>query len=36
VFPRFKPGVRWLPLVAIASGLAAWGIYTLLAGGAST
>ncbi len=36
VFPRFKPGFRWLPLVAIASGLAAWGLYTLFAGGAST
>jgi hypothetical protein len=36
VFPLFRRGVRWLPLVAVASALAAWGLYTLFAGGAST
>jgi hypothetical protein len=36
VFPLFKRGLRWLPLVAISSGLVAWGLYTLFAGGAST
>ena len=36
VFPLFKRGLRWLPLVAVASGLAAWGFYTLVAGSAST
>jgi amino acid transporter len=36
VFPLFKRGLRWLPLVAIASGLAVWGFYTLVAGSAST
>jgi hypothetical protein len=36
VFPLFQRGLRWLPLVAIASGLAAWGFYTLVAGSAST
>jgi hypothetical protein len=36
VFPFFRGGLRWLPLVAIASGLAAWGFYTLVAGSAST
>jgi len=36
VFPFFKRGLRWLPLVAIASGLVAWGFYTVVAGGAST
>jgi hypothetical protein len=36
VFPLFRRGVRWLPLVAIASGLAGWGFYTLVAGSAST
>ena len=36
VFPLFQRGLRWLPLVAVASGLAAWGFYTLVAGGAST
>ena len=36
VFPLFERGVRWLPLVAIASGLAAWGFYILVTGSAST
>lgn len=36
VFPLFQRGLRWLPLVAVASGLAAWGFYTLVAGSAST
>jgi hypothetical protein len=36
VFPLFKRGLRWLPLVAVASGLAAWGFYTLVAGSAAT
>jgi amino acid transporter len=36
VFPLFQRGLRWLPLVAIASGLAVWGFYTLVAGTAST
>ena len=36
VFPLYRRGLRWLPLVAIASGLAVWGFYTLVAGGAST
>ena len=36
VFPLFKRGLRWLPLVAVASGLMAWGFYTLVAGSAST
>jgi hypothetical protein len=36
VFPLFRRGVRWLPVVAVASGLALWGFYTLVAGGAST
>jgi amino acid transporter len=36
VFPLFQRGLRWLPLVAIASGLAAWGFYILVSGSAST
>jgi hypothetical protein len=36
VFPLFKRGLRWLPVVAIASGLVIWGFYTLVAGSAST
>jgi hypothetical protein len=36
VFPLFRRGLRWVALVAIASGLAAWGLYTLVAGSAST
>ena len=36
VFPLFRRGFRWLPLVAVASGLAGWGFYTLVAGSAST
>jgi hypothetical protein len=36
VFPLFKRGIRWLPLVAVASGLVIWGFYTLVAGSAST
>jgi hypothetical protein len=36
VFPLFRRGLRWLPLVAIACGLAGWGFYTLVSGSAST
>lgn len=36
VFPLFRRGVRWLPLVAIASSLAVWGFYTLISGSSST
>lgn len=36
VFPLFQRGLRWLPLVAIASGLAVWGFYTVVAGSGST
>ncbi len=36
VFPLFQRGLRWLPLVAVASGLAAWGFYMLVAGSVST
>jgi hypothetical protein len=36
VFPLFRRSLRWLPLVAAASGLAVWGFYTLVAGSAST
>ncbi len=36
VFPRFRRGVLAIVAAAVASGLAAWGIYTLIAGGATT
>jgi hypothetical protein len=36
VFPLFRRGLRWLPLVAVASGLMVWGFYTLVAGSGST
>jgi hypothetical protein len=36
VFPLFRRGLRWLPLVTVASALAVWGFYTLVAGSAST
>jgi hypothetical protein len=36
VFPLFRRGLRWLPLVAVASGLAVWGFYTLVTGSAAT
>ena len=36
VFPVFLRGLRWLPLVAVASGLMAWGFYTLVSGSVST
>jgi hypothetical protein len=36
VFPLFKRGLRWLPLVAIACGLVGWGFYTLVSGSAAT
>jgi hypothetical protein len=36
VFPLYQRGLRWLPLVAVASGLVVWGFYTVVAGGAST
>jgi len=35
-FPRFRRGTLELAAAAVASGLAAWGFYTLIAGGAST
>ncbi|HVA30870.1 MAG TPA: hypothetical protein VMU58_06340 [Gaiellaceae bacterium] len=35
-FPRFRRGAPALAAAAIASGLAVWGLYTLLAGGASS
>jgi hypothetical protein len=36
VFPLFRRGLCWLPLVAVSSGLAVWGFYILIAGSAST
>jgi hypothetical protein len=36
VFPLYRRGARWWPLVAVASGLMAWGFYQLVAGSAST
>jgi hypothetical protein len=36
VFPLFRRGLRWLPVVAVACGLAGWGFYTLLFGSAAT
>ncbi len=36
VFPRFRRGALALALAAVASGLAAWGMYTLIAGSAAT
>jgi amino acid transporter len=36
VFPRFRRGAIGLAAAAIASGLAAWGLYTLIAGSSST
>jgi hypothetical protein len=36
VFPLFQRGLRWIPLVAVASALAAWGFYVLVTGTAST
>jgi hypothetical protein len=36
VFPLYRRGLRWLPLVAVACGLAVWGFYTLVSGGVST
>jgi hypothetical protein len=36
VFPLYRSGLRWLPLVAVASALAGWGFYTLVGGAAST
>jgi len=36
VFPRFRRGPLALALGALAAALAGWGMYTLLAGGAST
>jgi amino acid transporter len=36
VFPLYKRGLRWLPVVAVASGLAVWGFYTLISGSAAT
>jgi len=36
VFPRFRRNALALGAAAIASGLAVWGLYLLIAGGAST
>lgn len=36
VFPRFRQGALAIGAAAVASGLVAWGLYTLLAGGASS
>jgi hypothetical protein len=36
VFPRFRRGAPALAAALVASGLAAWGLYTLFAGGVST
>jgi amino acid transporter len=36
VFPRFRPGRLAIAAAAIGSALAAWGLYTLFQGGAST
>lgn len=36
VFPRFRRGALPLAAAAVASGLAAWGLYTLFSGGGST
>ena len=36
VYPRFRRGALALVGVAVASGVAAWGLYTLIAGNAST
>jgi hypothetical protein len=35
-FPRFRRGAFAIGVAAVASGLAGWGLYTLIAGGAST
>src|SRR5207237_10084595 len=32
VFPLFRRGFRWLPLVAVASGLYGWGFSTVISG----
>jgi hypothetical protein len=36
LFPRFRRGALALFAAAVASGLAVWGLYILVAGGAST
>jgi amino acid transporter len=36
VFPRFRRGVVAVGVATVASGLAIWGLYLLVAGGAST
>ncbi|HEY2074404.1 MAG TPA: hypothetical protein VGG88_12580, partial [Gaiellaceae bacterium] len=36
VFPRFRRSVPALAVAAVASGLAVWGFYTLVAGSAAT
>ena len=36
VFPRFRPGRLAIGTAAVGSALAAWGLYTLFQGGAST
>jgi hypothetical protein len=36
VFPRFRRGAAAVAAAAIASGLAGWGLYTLIAGSAAT
>jgi hypothetical protein len=35
-FPRFRRGAPALAAALVASALAAWGLYTVLAGGAAT
>ena len=36
VYPRFRRGAVAIAAAAVASGLAAWGLYTLVAGTSST
>ncbi len=36
VFPRFRPSMTAVGLAAAAAGLAGWGLYTVIAGGAAT
>jgi hypothetical protein len=36
VFPRFRRSALAVGAAAVASGLAVWGLYLLIAGGAST
>ena len=36
VFPRFRRSAAAVGLAAVAAGLAGWGLYTVIAGGAAT